>query len=218
MNYFKALAILTLFLAIAPISLANVYTWTDENGVKHYSNVAPPESVKDVRKDHEIPADPSAETPPTPSPDSVEPAEQKVPQSKSGRDKNNVEDLLNKLKNESEVDAAETQDLQEEAPSVEDKASEIRTPLNQNEVVRNEKAHVKQLQLELDDDSEKREEFITSEKDRLNQVLDRVRRTPVSQFGSSRNKNQQVGYYQYRLEELQNNPDTYFEYGVSDTD
>ena len=27
---------------------ANVYVWTDENGVKHYSNVAPPESAGDA--------------------------------------------------------------------------------------------------------------------------------------------------------------------------
>ena len=33
---------------------AEIYSWTDENGKKHYSNVAPPENSKNVKNLEEI--------------------------------------------------------------------------------------------------------------------------------------------------------------------
>ncbi len=49
-----------LFLSLAPISLAQtVYTWTDENGVIHFSDTPLHESVKEIQlPDHELPAPP----------------------------------------------------------------------------------------------------------------------------------------------------------------
>ncbi len=36
---------------------AKIYSWTDEDGKKHYSNVAPPENLKDVKDFKELSID-----------------------------------------------------------------------------------------------------------------------------------------------------------------
>ena len=47
-----------LFICVVPLNLtADIYIWTDENGQKHYSNVAPPENTKNVKKLKEIISD-----------------------------------------------------------------------------------------------------------------------------------------------------------------
>ena len=91
-------------------------------------------------------------------------------------------------------------------------------PLTHDERVKREKAHVKQLQIELAKDDTKRTEFIAGEQKRLLRELEQLQRAPVSQFGSQKNKTRQVGYIRYRLDALVNNPETYFSYGESDTD
>jgi len=200
MKYTGTIVILLAILLCAPLLRANVYTWTDEKGVKHYSNVAPSESAGEIQKDEEIPLDAS------PQP------EQKTPQQK--------------------IDAGESVETKpEETPKPDQKADQKNVegtsdsglnlgslPTDQGELVAREKDIVKQLQLELEKDESKRQEFIDREKKRLMQTLEHIRRTPVSNFGSSKNKTRQMGYIQYRLDALSNSPDTYFKYGDSDTD
>lgn len=44
---------------------AKMYSWTDENGVKHYSNVAPAQKVEEIEEIEEIQANKSDATPTT---------------------------------------------------------------------------------------------------------------------------------------------------------
>jgi len=194
---------IVIFLAIflcGPLVRANVYTWTDEKGVKHYSNVAPSESADEIQQDKEIPLDTTPlqeeETPTqeTDAGESVETESEKEPKSNQKADKKTTERTA-----ETELNLGSL-------------------PTDQGELVAREKNIVKQLQLELEKDESKRQEFIDREKKRLTQTLEHIRRTPVGSFGSSKNKTRQMGYVQYRLDALLNSPDTYFQYGDSDTD
>lgn len=46
-----SIPVLLLLLAVAgPLAAQQVYTWTDANGVKHFSDEPPPASVKDTKK------------------------------------------------------------------------------------------------------------------------------------------------------------------------
>jgi len=46
---------------LATSSLADIYEWTDENGVKHFSNYAPAENSKVLMKTKEVPYDEAAD-------------------------------------------------------------------------------------------------------------------------------------------------------------
>jgi len=200
MKYPGTIVIFLAILLCVPLVRAEVYTWTDEKGVKHYSNVAPPESVDEIQQDDEIPLDTSPRQEPKAPPQKADTGE-------------NVE--------------TETEEKPKPAPKTDEKTAEDTAdsglnlgsvPTDQGELVAREKNIVKQLQLELEKDESKRQEFIEREKKRLTQTLEHIRRSPVSNFGSFKNKTRQVGYVQYRLDALINSPDTYFQYGESDTD
>ncbi len=255
MTYFKVFVALLLLFSLAPPSLAKVYTWTDEKGVKHFSNVAPPDSAKDLRDAEEIPAEPAGSGPEPgdtesaepagsePEPTDTEPTEASPQRSPQGNRQINEEAraVLEQLKSKGKTagqttppaDESASEEIASEEPAPDEStpeesangesAPEESAPaddqaLSQGEIVANEKAHVKQLQTELENDPGQRDTFITSEKERLMQTLEEIRQMPTSQFGSSRNKDRRLGYYQYRLDALQNNPDTYFEYGDSASD
>ncbi len=56
MKYFMILWLSGQFLLFVPIlNAGSIYTWTDENGVKRYSNEAPPDDSKDLKVIKEIP-------------------------------------------------------------------------------------------------------------------------------------------------------------------
>ena len=56
MKYFLILWVSGLFLLFVPdLYSGSIYTWTDENGVKRYSNAAPDEDPKDVQVIKEMP-------------------------------------------------------------------------------------------------------------------------------------------------------------------
>jgi hypothetical protein len=194
---------IVIFLAIflcVPLLRANVYTWTDEKGVKHYSNVAPSESADEIQQDKEIPLDTSPQQ------------EQKAPPQKIDAGEN-VE-----TKSEKKPKPGQKADEKTAEGTADSGLNLGSLPTNQGELVAREKNIVKQLQLDLEKDESKRQEFIDREKKRLMQTLEHIRRAPVSNFGSSKNKTRQVGYVQYRLDALLNAPDTYFQYGDSDAD
>ena len=138
---------------------AGVYFWTDENGVRHYSNVAPPDTDREIERLDEIP--PSAPNTPGPA-DTVETAPQ--------------------------------------APT----ASETKI--------------VGELQRQLEQIASRRDQILQSERQRLARAIEQLQKKPLSEFGSQKNKTRAVGYYRYRLQALQDSPDTYFQYGDSDID
>jgi hypothetical protein len=61
MSSFKILAFVLLCCIFATSSLADIYGWTDENGVKHYSNYAPAEESTVLMKTREEPYDEAAD-------------------------------------------------------------------------------------------------------------------------------------------------------------
>lgn len=46
----SVLALFVACLGVAPLSAQQVYTWTDANGVKHFSDTPPPANVKESKK------------------------------------------------------------------------------------------------------------------------------------------------------------------------
>lgn len=55
-----------------------------------------------------------------------------------------------------------------------------------------------------------RQELIAREKEKLEKKIAELEALPLDYFGSQKNKRVRIGYYQYRLETLTNNPDDYF--------
>ncbi|CAB1077548.1 hypothetical protein D1AOALGA4SA_5334 [Olavius algarvensis Delta 1 endosymbiont] len=61
MKNFKAFGFIMLSCIVATSALADIYEWTDENGVRHYSNRAPAENAKVLLKTKEEPYDEGAD-------------------------------------------------------------------------------------------------------------------------------------------------------------
>jgi hypothetical protein len=55
-----------------------------------------------------------------------------------------------------------------------------------------------------------RAEIIAREENRLKTKIEQLEQMPLEQFGSQRNKRAQIGFYEYRLQDLQRDPDAYF--------
>ena len=64
MNRFNSAALILAFLGFAgfmiPAASADIYSWTDENGVRHFTNQAPPEHAELLIKSPEISHDEEA--------------------------------------------------------------------------------------------------------------------------------------------------------------
>ena len=187
---------------------AGIYYWTDENGVRHYSNVAPAESGDEVQRQDEVP---------TPAPESRSPTRRTGTGPK--------EPASSGVKAPAETSTPESADAKDKPTeqsgtdsTTESAAGAVSVPTEQNEIVRKEKAAVKDLQRQLEEDTALRDQFIERERKRLQGALEQLQKTPVSEFGSQKNKTRAMGYYRYRLEALQESPDRYFTYGDSDID
>ena len=61
MNSLKIFVFMLLCCIVATTSLADIYEWTDENGVRHYSNYAPADEAKVLMKTKEAPYDEAAD-------------------------------------------------------------------------------------------------------------------------------------------------------------
>ena len=112
-------------------------------------------------------------------------------------------------------EAAPTGD-QTAAPAAGGSGSNL-TPGTQDELVAREKSISRELQGQLEQPGS-REGLVNRERQRLTRAIRDYEDMPVSQFGSQKNKQRQVGYLKYRLQELENNPDEYFKYADSETD
>ena len=55
MSGFKLCVLVLIGCMFAGVATADIYEWTDEDGVKHYSNYAPPENSKILMKTKEEP-------------------------------------------------------------------------------------------------------------------------------------------------------------------
>ncbi len=83
-------------------------------------------------------------------------------------------------------------------------------PINQDDLINEEKARVQKIKNYTEKNSVKREDIIQKEKNRLLKAITDLQGAPLNKFGSHDNKRRQIGYYKYRLEELIKSPETYF--------
>lgn len=200
------LKLMTITVAISvllqiPVFADGVYVWTDEKGVKHYSNTGPSELSEDYQKETELPPDSAASS--AKSPVSSETPPPAAPPTDSSPD--------TATKEEDRADP-EAEFLEATRLSLDN------FPQEQGYLVQREKTIVASLQQELEQTGVKREDVIARERKRLLFAVDTLEQAPLEKFGSQNNKRRQVGYYKYRLDELLDNPDAYFQYPQSDTD
>jgi hypothetical protein len=174
-----------------------MYEWTDEKGVKHYSNVAPSESAEEIKKKQEN----KENKPPGKTRRIVEkrktfnkkrsPPKKPVPvpekESTPGAEQNSEEDFSANLNLKLE-----------------------QFPITQDDLINDEKARLQKIKKYSEENSIKHEDIIQREKNRLLKAIEDLQSAPLDKFGSQGNKRRQIGYYQYRLEELLKSPETYF--------
>jgi hypothetical protein len=179
----------------------SVYVWTDDKGVKHYSNTGPSEITEDYQKEEELPPDPSSA-----AASRVEPSEPPPSQASPDDSVSEAPPPADDAK-DPEADYLESQRL-----SLDD------FPMQQGALVQREKTIVADLQDVLAQPDVKREDIIERERKRLLFAIGIMEQAPLEKFGSQGNKRRQVGYMKYRIEELNDDPDAYFKYHESDTD
>jgi hypothetical protein len=148
-----------LFIMLSSSGLkAEIYMWTDEDGVKHYSNMPPDEEDARIEfKEYEH--DPKAD------------------RRRSENEKEELESLIKDIEHtERKQKAAEEKRAAE--------AEKNRPPT--------------------------RAERIEAERNRLTDKIAELEELPLEYFGSQKNKRVRIGYYKYRLETLEQDPDRYF--------
>ena len=189
---FLAIAAGAVFFCTTLPLTAGIYYWTDENGVRHYSNVAPSETGDEVQRQDEVPP---------PAPESRTPANRTRPGPR--------EPASSGVKAPAEAPSAGEDATKEKRPeesgaepTAESDEGKISVPTEQNEIVRSEKAVVKDLQRQLEEDASQRDKIIEKERRRLERALEQLQKTSVGEFGSQKNKTRAMGYY--RLAETVN--------------
>ncbi len=133
---------------------AEIYSWTDENGVKHYSHTPPPEGTAQIKTIREISTSPQAAQ-----------ADRKI-------DEDNIEAILDELEKENKTAAPKPRSSKQKLS---------------------------------------RRERIQNEQTRLEEKLAYLESLPGSAFANSRSRNVVIGQYQYRLQQLMSDPDSYYE-------
>jgi len=140
---------------------AEIYSWTDENNVKHYSHTPPPEGTTQIKTTREISSNPVATST---SPQAAQ-ADRKI-------DEDNIEALLDELDKENKTAA--------------------RKPGSSKQTL-------------------SRQERIQNEQTKLEEKLAYLESLPGSAFANSRSRGVVIGQYQYRLQQLMSDPDSYYD-------
>lgn len=133
---------------------AEIYFWTDQNGVKHYSNTPPADRSVQIKTAREIRTSPE------------------VFQSQEKIDEKNFEAILEEL-DKADKSSAPTTSKTQQKPS--------------------------------------RQERIQIEQEKLEEKLAYLENLPPDAFANSRSRNVIIGRYQYRLQQLLSDPDSYFD-------
>jgi hypothetical protein len=157
-------SLISLFLLIGillwvPASNADIYSWTDENGVKHFGN-QPPENAANLKMVFK-----------------EEPHDAAADQQRTETQNKQLTDLIRDLEEEEQRQAAEDRKKAAEAE-------------------RNRKPT--------------QEEKVAAERERLETKIAELEEKPLEYFGSQKNKRVRIGYYRYRLETLNEDPEKYF--------
>jgi hypothetical protein len=176
---------------------AQVYEWTDEKGVKHYSNVEPSESVEEIKKKQEN--------------------KENRPQGKTGSSVKKGKTFKKKgsTPKKAAPESEKGSTPVSEQNSEEDFSANLNLkleqfPITQDDLINEEKARVQKIKNYSEKNSIKPEDIIQKEKNRLLKAITDLQGAPLVKFGSQDNKRRQIGYYKYRLEELLKSPETYF--------
>ena len=133
---------------------AEIYSWTDENGVRHYSNTPPADRTVQIKTAREVQPDPEAS------------------QSREKIDEENFETIFEEL----------------------EKANQSSTPTPST--TRQKPS---------------RQERIQIEQEKLEEKLAYLENLPPDAFANTRSRNVIIGQYQYRLQQLLSDPDSYFD-------
>ena len=142
-----------------PASNADIYSWTDENGIKHFGN-QPPQNATDVKIIFK-----------------EEPYDAAADQQRTETQNRELTELIRDLEEEEQRQAAEARERAAEA-------ERNRQPTQ--------------------------EERVAAERQRLEAKIAELEEKPLEFFGSQKNKRVRIGYYRYRLETLNTEPDKYF--------
>ena len=156
--------LITLFFLVgillwAPASNADIYSWTDESGTKHFGN-QPPDNAADAKIIFK-----------------EEPHDAAAHQQRTDTENRELTDLIRDLEEEEQRQAAEAR---KRAAA----AERNREPTQ--------------------------EERVAAERERLEAKISELEEKPLDYFGSQKNKRVRIGYYRYRLETLNTDPDKYF--------
>ena len=142
-----------------PASNADVYSWTDENGVKSFGN-EPPENAANLKIIFK-------ETPHDAADD----------QQRTDTENRELTNLIRDL------------DEEEQRQAAEDRKKAAETAQNRKPT---------------------QEEKVAAERERLETKIAELEEKPLEYFGSQKNKRVRIGYYRYRLQALNEDPDKYF--------
>jgi Skp family chaperone for outer membrane proteins len=142
-----------------PASNADIYSWTDENGIKHFGN-QPPENAANLKMVFK-----------------EEPHDAAADQQRTETENRELTNLIRDLEEEEQRQAAE--DRKKAAA-----AEQNREPTQA--------------------------ENVAAERERLETKIAELEEKPLEYFGSQKNKRVRIGYYRYRLESLDSDPDKYF--------
>jgi hypothetical protein len=142
-----------------PASNADIYSWTDENGVKSFGN-EPPENAANLKLIFkEAPHDAATD------------------QQRTDTENRELTELIKELDEEEQRQAAEDRKKAAEA-------AQNRKPTQA--------------------------EKVAAERERLETKIAELEEKPLEYFGSQKNKRVRIGFYRYRLQALNEDPDKYF--------
>ncbi|MGB5422201.1 MAG: DUF4124 domain-containing protein [Desulfobacterales bacterium] len=198
-------AIALFFLLQVPALSDKVFVWTDDKGVKHFSNTGPSESTEEFQQEKEVPSESTSGN--LPARNMTDPTQQSE----------------TSAADEQTTDPADSQSAETETDPDADYIEATRLdmsvfPISQGELVQREKSLVHDMQQQLDQPDVDQQHLINREKNRLMLAIQDLEEAPLEKYGSQKNKRRQVGYYKYRLEKLLADPDEYFKYPGSESD
>ena len=142
-----------------PNSGAQIYTWTDENGVKHFGDQPPPDAIDPKPAFKEYQHDEAAD------------------RQRTEEDAKEIQKAVKEIDQQYEAAEQEKRRQEEEA--------EANRPPTMEERIQDEKTKLKLKIAELESQ-------------------------PLDHFGSQQNKIRTIGYYKYRLADLEKDPEKYF--------
>jgi len=152
---FSAIVMVFIFAGLTASGVqAEIYSWTDENGIKHYSHTPPPEGTVKIKTTREVSTGPE-----------VVQADRKI-------NEENIDAVLDELDKENKTAAPKPRSSKQKLS---------------------------------------RQERIQNEQKVLEEKLAYLESLPGEAFANSRSRSVIIGQYEYRLQQLMSDPDSYYD-------